>query len=88
LGAAYRIISDEYQRLSGFQVRHRRHDERYVYPDSIETIDPIRHPGVLLYPSKMLYPAVLPLLSIFDALYVGGMTARKKLRLFYIVFSM
>ncbi|KAJ8581552.1 OPT superfamily oligopeptide transporter [Rhizopogon salebrosus TDB-379] len=44
--------------------------------------------GILLYPSKMLYPGVLPLLSMFDALYEGGMAARKKLRVFYIVFAM
>lgn len=43
--------------------------------------------SILLYPSKMLYPGVLPLLSMFDALYEGGMAARKKLRVFYIVFS-
>ncbi|KAG2353184.1 OPT oligopeptide transporter [Suillus spraguei] len=43
--------------------------------------------GILLYPSKMLYPGVLPLLSMFDALYEGGMAARKKLRVFYFVFS-
>ncbi|KAG1807603.1 OPT oligopeptide transporter protein-domain-containing protein, partial [Suillus subaureus] len=43
--------------------------------------------SILLYPSKMLYPGVLPLLSMFDALYEGGMAARKKLRVFYIVFA-
>ncbi|KAG2062938.1 OPT oligopeptide transporter [Suillus decipiens] len=43
--------------------------------------------GILLYPSKMLYPGVLPLLSMFDALYEGGIAARKKLRVFYFVFS-
>lgn len=43
--------------------------------------------SILLYPSKMLYPGVLPLLSMFDALYEGGMAARKKLRVFYIVFT-
>ncbi|KAG0707311.1 OPT oligopeptide transporter protein-domain-containing protein [Suillus ampliporus] len=43
--------------------------------------------GILLYPSKMLYPGVLPLLSMFDALYEGGIAARKKLRVFYIVFA-
>lgn len=43
--------------------------------------------GILLYPSKMLYPGVLPLLSMFDALYEGGMAARKKLRVFYMVFA-
>jgi hypothetical protein len=53
-------------------------------------IEPSVHiplPGTLLYPSKMLYPVVLPLLSMFDALYEGGMAARKKLRVFYIVFT-
>ncbi|OJA20503.1 hypothetical protein AZE42_11975 [Rhizopogon vesiculosus] len=43
--------------------------------------------SILLYPSKMLYPGVLPLLSMFDALYEGGMAARKKLKVFYIVFA-
>ncbi|KAG2083003.1 OPT oligopeptide transporter protein-domain-containing protein [Suillus cothurnatus] len=43
--------------------------------------------SILLYPSKMLYPGVLPLLSMFDALYEGGMAARKKLRIFYMVFA-
>ncbi|KAG1834048.1 OPT oligopeptide transporter protein-domain-containing protein [Suillus subalutaceus] len=40
---------------------------------------------ILLYPSKMLYPGVLPLLSMFDALYEGGMASRKKLRVFSMV---
>ncbi|KAI0256212.1 OPT oligopeptide transporter [Lactifluus subvellereus] len=46
---------------------------------------------ILLYPSKMLYPGVLPLVSMFDALYQNG-TARhsdgnkKRLKLFYIAF--
>ncbi|KAG1732197.1 OPT oligopeptide transporter protein-domain-containing protein [Suillus paluster] len=43
--------------------------------------------GILLYPTKMLYPGVLPLLSMFDALYEGGVAARKKLRVFYMVFA-
>ncbi|KAG1841045.1 OPT oligopeptide transporter [Suillus subluteus] len=43
--------------------------------------------SILLYPSKMLYPGVLPLLSMFDALFEGGMAARRKLRVFYIVFT-
>ncbi|KAH7927126.1 OPT superfamily oligopeptide transporter [Leucogyrophana mollusca] len=43
--------------------------------------------SILLYPSKMLYPGVLPLLSMFDALYEGGNAARKKLKVFYIVFG-
>jgi hypothetical protein len=61
---------------------------------SVSTIEPVVEPGVyipllgiLLYPSKMLYPGVLPLLSMFDALYEGGMAARKKLRIFYMVFA-
>jgi OPT family oligopeptide transporter len=41
---------------------------------------------VLLYPSKMLYPGVLPLVSMFDALYKDADGARKKLRLFWIAF--
>ncbi|KZP11804.1 OPT superfamily oligopeptide transporter [Athelia psychrophila] len=42
---------------------------------------------VLLYPSKMLYPGVLPLVSMFDALFKDGANATKKLRLFYIAFA-
>ncbi|EGN99901.1 hypothetical protein SERLA73DRAFT_106779 [Serpula lacrymans var. lacrymans S7.3] len=42
---------------------------------------------VLLYPSKMLYPIVLPLLSMFDALFKGGSSAQRKLKIFYIVFG-
>ncbi|KAJ7691568.1 OPT oligopeptide transporter protein-domain-containing protein [Mycena rosella] len=42
---------------------------------------------VLLYPSKMLYPGVLPLVSMFDALYRDAVGARKKLRLFWIAFT-
>ncbi|KAG1725474.1 OPT oligopeptide transporter protein-domain-containing protein [Suillus paluster] len=43
--------------------------------------------GILLYPSKMLYPGVLPLLSMFDALYRDGFEARRKLKVFYVVFA-
>lgn len=35
----------------------------------------------------MLYPGVLPLLSMFDALFQKGNSAKKKLRLFYIAFA-
>ena len=42
--------------------------------------------AILLYPSKMLYPGVLPLISMFDAFYQHGSNARKKLKLFYIAF--
>jgi len=41
---------------------------------------------VLLYPSKMLYPTVLPLVSMFDALFKNATEATKKLRLFWIAF--
>lgn len=40
--------------------------------------------AILLYPSKMLYPGVLPLVSMFDAFFKDGANATKKLRLFYI----
>jgi hypothetical protein len=60
----------------------------------VATIEPVIEPGVyiplpgiLLYPSKMLYPGVLPLLSMFDALYEGGMASRKKLRVFSMVLA-
>ncbi|KAI0030545.1 OPT oligopeptide transporter protein-domain-containing protein [Vararia minispora EC-137] len=42
--------------------------------------------GVLLYPSKMLYPGVLPLASMLDAFFTKGVDNTKKLRLFYIAF--
>ncbi|KAF7973862.1 hypothetical protein HWV62_14070 [Athelia sp. TMB] len=42
---------------------------------------------ILLYPSKMLYPGVLPLVSMFDAFFHDGANATKKLRLFYIAFA-
>ncbi|KAF4613761.1 hypothetical protein D9613_007594 [Agrocybe pediades] len=42
---------------------------------------------VLLYPSKMLYPGVLPLVSMFDALFKDASGAQKKLRLFWIAFG-
>ncbi|KAI9452352.1 OPT oligopeptide transporter protein-domain-containing protein [Lactarius psammicola] len=46
---------------------------------------------ILLYPSKMLYPVVLPLVSMLDALYREGGTRKsndnkKRLKLFYIAF--
>ncbi|KAH9176674.1 OPT oligopeptide transporter protein-domain-containing protein [Lactarius sanguifluus] len=46
---------------------------------------------VLLYPSKMLYPGVLPLVSMFDAFYQEGNTRqsegnKKRLKLFYVAF--
>ncbi|KAJ7031291.1 OPT oligopeptide transporter protein-domain-containing protein [Mycena alexandri] len=42
--------------------------------------------SVLLYPSKMLYPSVLPLVAMFDSLYKDVEGSRKKLRLFWIAF--
>jgi OPT family small oligopeptide transporter len=41
---------------------------------------------ILLYPSKMLYPGILPLVSMLDAFFKDGSNATKKLRLFYIAF--
>lgn len=55
--------------------------------------------SVLLYPSKMLYPGVLPLVSMFDMLFQerataqaqpqhsGKLTYQKKFRLFWIAFA-
>lgn len=42
--------------------------------------------AILLYPSKMLYPVVLPLISMFDAFFKDVGDSKKKLRLFYIAF--
>ncbi|KAF8206246.1 OPT oligopeptide transporter protein-domain-containing protein [Mycena galopus ATCC 62051] len=42
--------------------------------------------SVLLYPSKMLYPVVLPLVAMFDSLYKDTAGSAKKLRLFWIAF--
>ncbi|EJD37993.1 OPT superfamily oligopeptide transporter [Auricularia subglabra TFB-10046 SS5] len=41
---------------------------------------------ILLYPTKMLYPGVLPLISMFDAFYRDVAHSGKKLKVFYIVF--
>ncbi|KIK91682.1 hypothetical protein PAXRUDRAFT_830625 [Paxillus rubicundulus Ve08.2h10] len=43
--------------------------------------------STLLYPSKMLYPVILPLISMFDALFQDGAVARRKLKVFYMVFG-
>ncbi|KAG6865789.1 hypothetical protein C0991_011781 [Blastosporella zonata] len=43
--------------------------------------------SVLLYPSKMLYPGVLPLVSMFDMLFKDAASAKKKIRVFWIVFG-
>lgn len=44
--------------------------------------------GSLLYPSKMLYPAAVPLVSMFDTLYKDHHTGAnyKKFRMFWIAF--
>ncbi|KAG9318820.1 OPT oligopeptide transporter protein-domain-containing protein [Chiua virens] len=42
---------------------------------------------ILLYPSKMLYPSVLPLISMFDAFFRDGANNRRRLQVFYIVFG-
>ena len=43
--------------------------------------------AILLYPSKMLYPAVLPLVSMFEVFFHGGPTVRRRLKVFYFVFG-
>ncbi|KAI6019141.1 OPT oligopeptide transporter protein-domain-containing protein [Pisolithus marmoratus] len=43
--------------------------------------------SVLLYPSKMLYPSILPLVSMFDALFRDGSAAQRKIQVFWTVFS-
>ena len=45
--------------------------------------DPV---AILLYPSKMLYPGILPLVSMFDTLFKDGVAAQRKLKLFWIAF--
>ncbi|KAI0266365.1 OPT oligopeptide transporter protein-domain-containing protein [Gloeopeniophorella convolvens] len=45
----------------------------------------MRH--VLLYPTKMLYPGVLPLISMFDAFFKDKSGNAKRLRLFYVAFT-
>ncbi|KAN0076946.1 OPT oligopeptide transporter domain containing protein [Tylopilus felleus] len=42
---------------------------------------------ILLYPSKMLYPGVLPLVSMLDAFFRDGPTARRRIKVFYLVFG-
>jgi len=42
--------------------------------------------ATLVYPSKMLYPVVLPLASMLEALYASGLGPRSKMKLFYIAF--
>ncbi|KAI9442371.1 OPT oligopeptide transporter protein-domain-containing protein [Lactarius indigo] len=47
---------------------------------------------ILLYPSKMLYPGVFPVVSMLDAFYQEGSTRcpegnKKRLKLFYVAFS-
>lgn len=43
--------------------------------------------ATLLYPSKMLYPSVLPLISMLDAFFRDGPTAHRRLKVFYLVFG-
>ncbi|KAG6916052.1 hypothetical protein DXG01_008625 [Tephrocybe rancida] len=50
-------------------------------------IDPNPGATVLLYPSKMLYPGIIPLVSMFDMLFKDAAGAKKKIRVFWIVFG-
>jgi hypothetical protein len=49
-------------------------------------IGTLPRPGTLLYPTKMLYPGVLPLVSTMEALFKDAKQASKKLRVFYLGF--
>jgi OPT family oligopeptide transporter len=42
--------------------------------------------SVLLYPSKMLYPLTLPLITMLDALFRDAAAAQRKLKVFWIAF--
>ncbi|KNZ81750.1 hypothetical protein J132_10028 [Termitomyces sp. J132] len=42
---------------------------------------------VLLYPSKMLYPGILPLASMLDTFFKDAAGIKKKFRIFWIVFG-
>ena len=44
------------------------------------------HVAILLYPSKMLYPGILPLVSMFDTLFKDVAAAQRKLKFFWITF--
>ena len=44
------------------------------------------HAAILLYPSKMLYPGILPLVSMFDTLFKDAAAAQRRLKLFWIAF--
>lgn len=43
--------------------------------------------SILLYPSTMLYPTIIPLIAMFDAFFRSENTARRKLRVFYMAFT-
>ena len=42
--------------------------------------------AVLLYPSKMFYPVILPLVSMLDAFFKDAAAAQRKLKLFWFAF--
>jgi hypothetical protein len=44
------------------------------------------HVAVLLYPSKMLYPGILPLVSMLETLFKDAAAAQRKLKLFWFAF--
>ncbi|KAG6329472.1 hypothetical protein ID866_9617 [Astraeus odoratus] len=43
--------------------------------------------SILLYPSKMFYPTVLPLASMLDTLFQDGKAAQRKIKIFWLAFS-
>ena len=53
---------------------------------AVEPVFDCRHVAILLYPSKMLYPGILPLVSMFDTLFKDAAAAQRKLKIFWIAF--
>lgn len=43
--------------------------------------------SILVYPSKMLYPSILPLVSMLDAFFRDGTATQRKIQVFWTVFS-
>ncbi|KAG8217851.1 OPT oligopeptide transporter [Butyriboletus roseoflavus] len=43
--------------------------------------------STLVYPSKMLYPSILPLMSMLDIFFRDGANTRRRLNVFYLVFG-
>ena len=72
------------QRAHAEQIRNQWLIQMYVDAVSIAFVLPFS--AALLYPSKMLYPPIIPLVSMLDALFRSATAASKKLRVFWITF--